>query len=183
MSGNYGIARVHTLNDIDERIQLIGKQVDVSQRDPRIRAVALKIVEAGPFYGADGEQAECVQVFRFVKDNIQYRQDPRDYDYYATAWRTLQMGSGDCDDHACLCAAILHNLGFRTGAKVISPDGSNWHIYAVAGINTRAEPTQILPLDTTQPESYPGWEPGAMYRKHEILATFVEGHTYLKRVR
>lgn len=183
MSGNFGTATVHTLNDIDERVALIGKQVDVSQRDPRIRAVALKIVEAGPFYGAEGENAEIVQVFRFVKDNIQYRQDPRDYDYYATAWRTLQFGSGDCDDHCCLTAALLHNLGFRTGAKVISPDGVNWHIYAVAGINSRAEPSQVIALDTTQKESYPGWEPPAMYRKHEIQATFVDGRTHQQRVR
>lgn len=89
----------------------------------------------------------------------------------------------NCDDHATLVAGLLHNLGFSTGAKVISPDSVNWHIYPIVGVNTRSAPTSVIPLDTTQPESFPGWEPGGMYRRREIIATFSGGKTHIKGIR
>lgn len=180
---NYGVARLHDVVSIEDRIKLIGRQVDKSQRDPWIRAIALDIVRGTPQHGPESEEAEVCRVFDFVKSNIEYRQDPRDYDYYATAKRTLQMRSGDCDDHCTLVAALLHNLGFRTGAKVVSGDGSGWHIYAVAGIRSRSEPSAIVPLDTTQPDSYPGWEPSQQFRRHELLVTFIEGESLIRRLR
>jgi hypothetical protein len=180
---NYGTTRVHQLNSIEDRLRLIGEQVDKSQRDPKVRAVALEVVNGAPEHGDASDDEEIIRVFNFVKSNIAYRQDPRDYDMYATGWRTLQLRGGDCDDHTILIAGMLNNLGFLTGAKVISPDGMNWHIYPVAGIRTKASPSAIVPLDTTQPESYPGWEPSVFQRRHEILATFSGGRVHTRTLR
>ena len=180
---NYGKVRVHQLNSIEDRLRLIGEQVDKSQRDPWVRALALEVAQGAKKHGDIGEDEELVRVFNFVKQNIDYRQDPRDYDMYATAKRTMQLRGGDCDDHTILVAGLLNNLGFLTGAKVISPDNVNWHIYPVAGVRSRANPSAIVPLDTTQPESYPGWEPSAYQRNHEILATFSGGRVHTRTLR
>lgn len=185
-SVNHGRVETHKLtqvDDIGQRLQLIAQQVDASQKDPWIRKVALNLVRGAPQHGDEHEDQEIVKTFAFVKQNIEYRQDPRSYDYYATARRTLEMGAGDCDDHTVLLAGLLHNLGFLTGAKVISPDGYNWHIYALAGIRSKAQPTAYVTLDTTQPQSFPGWEPGFMHRGHERLITFEKGRAYETRLR
>lgn len=180
---DYGKTKTHTLtqvNTIDQRIELIAQQVDSSQKDPWIRAVAMDVVSGTPQHGDDYEVAELVSVFTFVKSNIAYRQDPRDYDYYATARRTIQLRGGDCDDHCTLTGALLHNLGFLTGAKVISPDGYNWHIYSLAGIRSKADPSAWIALDTTQPDSRPGWEPGPEYQRHVKLVTFTGGRARIR---
>lgn len=78
----------------------------------------------------------------------------------------------NCDDHTILNAALLNSLGFRTGAKVISPDEANWHIYTVVGVYPFYKPTCIIPLDTTQPGSYPGWEPPPVQRRFGYLVDF-----------
>ena len=148
-----------------------------------MRALALEIVKGAPEHGDIAEDEAILRTFYFVKNNIAYRQAPRDYDLYATARRTMQLRGGDCDDHTILVAGLLNNLGFLTGAKVISPDGVNWHIYPVAGIRNRTNPSAIVPLDTTQPESFPGWEPSVWQRNNEILATFSSGRVHTETIR
>lgn len=180
---HYGVTAVKTVRTVEDRLQAIGQQVQISQQDPWVRALSLEVVKGVPQHGDVGEDEELIRVFNFVKQNIEYRQDPRDYDFYPTAKRVMQLRAGDCDCHTVLVCGMLGNLGFLTGGKVVSPDGSNWHIYPVAGIRTKAAPSAIVPLDTTQPESYPGWEPAAFHRSHEILATFSGGKAHVRRIR
>jgi len=182
-SNNYGKVAVHQVNSIDDRIQLIGQQVDKSQRDPEIRKAAYGIVRGTAQHGDIHEDQELSQIFWFVKYNIEYRQDARDYDTYAVARRTLQMRAGDCDCHTILITGLAAQLGYATGAKVISPDGMSWHIYPIVGVRSKASPRGIMPLDTTQPNSYPGWEPDIMQRSHEVRCDFFQGRTTIRKVR
>ena len=179
----YGIAKVHEVGSVEDRLALIAKQVDVSVRDPWTRALALEIVSQTPQHGDGLEAGEITSVFYWVKNNIQYRQDPRDYDLYATAKRTVQLGGGDCDDVTILVTALLSNLGYRIGAKTISPDGKNWHIYPVVAYHTKSNPKLICTLDTTQPDSAPGWEPPMAYRRKEIRTAFAGGEAFNEKVR
>jgi hypothetical protein len=78
---------------------------------------------------------------------------------------------------------MLSAIGFKTGAKVVSPDKANWHIYAVIGVNTFGNPTEIIPCDTTQPQSIPGWEPEMVHRKYQYLAWFTEGRASYRKVK
>jgi hypothetical protein len=101
-----------------------------------------------------------------------------------TAGRTIAAGGSDCDDHTILLCALLSSLGFQTGAKIISPDGQSWHIYAVVGAFPFTDPHSLVALDTTQSEAYPGWEPSFLQRKTEYLCTFRGGTAVgLKQVR
>lgn len=178
----YGTTKVHQVNSINRRLELIGDQVYKSQQDPWLRHLALEVAKGTPQHGSASEDAEVVQVFYFVKNNIEYRQDPRDFDYYATGRRTMQFRAGDCDDHTILVAGMMGHLGFLTGAKVVSNDGANWHIYPLACVRSKGAPSAFIAMDTTQTESYPGWEPGAIHRRHELLVTFSGGRTHVKKL-
>lgn len=179
----FGQAKVHQIRSLDDRLSLIAQQLDKSARDPWIRAMALEIVRGVPQHGPESEDAEIARVFWFVKNNVEYRQDPRDYDFYATGRRTWQFRAGDCDDHVVAVNSLLSNLGFLTGARVISADGISWHIYSLVGVRTKDSPTAVIALDTTQPGSFPGWEPSNEYRRHEIEVTFSGGKATTRKIR
>lgn len=160
---------------------MIAQRIDESAQDPWIRSVALELVRGTPQHGPEMEEAEVQRIFWFVKNNIEYRGDPRDRDLYASARRTLTVRGGDCDCHSVLVDSLLTNLGYLVGAKVISPDNQAWHIYPVVGIHSKEQPSVYVALDTTQTEAFPGWEPDPYYRKHEILATFKGGRVVAQK--
>ena len=178
-----GQTQIHEVRSIPDRLQLIAKQIDTSAHQPLIRKVALEQVAGTPQHGSNNEPSEISAVFWYVKTNIEYRQDPRDYDYYPTAMRTIEMGGEDCDGHTILVCSLLNNLGFQTGAKVISQNGVDWHIYPMACYDTKMAPTKKIALDTTQPESTPGWEPPRIHHRHVYEAAFSEGIAYINKER
>ena len=179
----FGKAKVHTVRTVNDRLKFINDQVFATQRDPEMRALALWLVRGCPQHGNESESCEIATIFNFVKQNIQYRQDPSNYDLYATGRRTLQVRAGDCDDHAVILSGLLGCIGYYTGARVVSPDGTNWHIYATAGAFPRHAPTKVIPLDTTQPPSFPGWEPGPAHMRRLKSVTFTEGGPVIEEIR
>jgi len=89
----------------------------------------------------------------------------------------------NCDDHVILTSALMANLGYKVGAKLISNDGKAWHIYTVVGVRSRANPSKYVAIDTTQSEATPGWEPPMIYRRHEKMVTFTNGGAKIKEIR
>lgn len=81
----------------------------------------------------------------------------------------------NCDDHTILINSLATSIGFMCGAKIVSPDGAGWHIYSVVGIHPFHAPKKYLAMDTTQPGSFPGWEPGIDHRRFELMTTFTRG--------
>jgi hypothetical protein len=171
-------SQVFTMKD---RLDLIAKRIHSSIIKPQkrkdgsqymLRDLALEVVNGVKQHGQVAEDEQIARVFWWAKNNVEYRQDPADYDMYMTAGRTISAGGSDCDDHTILNASMLSSLGFMTGAKVISPDNLNWHIYAVVGAHPFYDPTVSIPLDTTQPSSYPGWEPPASQRQYSYMTDF-----------
>lgn len=170
---------------MQDRVRLIARMIDSSIRNPQETTdgrkyllrdlVVREIVRGLPQHGKEYEDASIGAVFNWVKRNIEYRQDPVDYDYYMAAGRTINAGAGDCDDHCIIICSMLNSIGFRTGARICSPDGSSWHIYAVVGVRPFNNPSAIVPMDTTQTESYPGWEPPMPMRRYELQTSFVLG--------
>jgi len=172
------------------QLDLIAQQIDRSMKQPlnngrHIRDLAVEIVQGCPEHGILSEHCQISRVFHWVKANVAYRHDPVDYDLFMSAKRTIESRGADCDDHCVLTCSLLSSIGFRTGAKVVSPDGSAWHIYAVAVTRSHLPPHSpiTVALDTTQSESYPGWEPAMVHRKHEYVAVFQDGRAQYKRVR
>lgn len=174
----------HGIVTMRDRVNLIAKMIDSSIRKPQerpdgsqymLRDFAAERVRGLPQHGLEAEYACVSTIFNWVKSNIEYRQDPVDYDYYMAAGRTINSGAGDCDDHCILVDSLLNSLGFKTGARIVSPDGAAWHIYALVGVKTFSNPTIVVPLDTTQTESVPGWEPPPAMRRYELQTEFKLG--------
>lgn len=84
---------------------------------------------------------------------------------------------GDCDDIGTIVMdSLLASIGFRVGAKCIGTDERHYmHIYGVVEIPRFAEgDRQIVTLDTTEFDAYPGWEPPARYRRAERIFWYEE---------
>ena len=184
---SFGKSTVHDVYSISDRLKLINDQVFASLRDPKIRALALELVRGTPQHGDESELEELKRVFWFVKNNIEYRQDPFPYDLYASAERVLQLGAGDCDCHTCLINALIGNLGFVPGAKIISADNANWHIYAITCVFPRHNPyapsARYLALDTTQIPAFPGWEPPLKFRRYAKMVTFTDSGPRIRELK
>lgn len=187
MSGVFGKVQIYdNASDVKSMVRLVAQQVDKSVRDPWTRAYASEIVRGSrPHVLAGGptEAEQIARVFWHVKQNIMYVQDPREYEYIPTAQRVVQMRAEDCDGHVVLVSSLLSSLGFATGARVISTDGSNWHIYSVVAFDPIYAPTKYITLDTTQKESTPGWEPPPIMRRKQIDVMFRGGKAILENGR
>jgi hypothetical protein len=131
--------------------------------------------------GGPSDSDQIARIFWHVKNNIAYVQDPKGYEFIATAKRTVQLRGCDCDDCVVLVCSLLSSLGFSTGARVISRDGINWHIYSLVGFDPSYAPTKYIALDTTQKESTPGWEPPVIMRRKQIDVMFHDGKAYVSK--
>lgn len=181
-AASFGRVQVHNTPDIKGMVRLVARQVDASVRDPWTRAYATEIVRAGqPMAVAGGpkEEDQIGRIFWHVKTNIAYLQDPRGYEFIATAKRTVQIGSGDCDDHVVLVASLLSSIGFSAGARIISPNNQDFHIYTLCMYDPIYKPTRYITLDTTQKESTPGWEAPPAMRRTQFDVIFADGKAHL----
>jgi transglutaminase-like putative cysteine protease len=100
---------------------------------------------------------ELRAVLDWVKHNIRFRGE-RD-ETIQTPLLTLQMGAGDCDDHAVLLAALLKALGYDTRFVTVAADaGSNdySHVFCQARDPRSGHWTS---MESTVDEAYPGWAP------------------------
>jgi hypothetical protein len=167
---------------MEDRLRLLSERVDQSVRQPQkrndgstfmLRDLAVEIVRGTPQHGTASEIEQLKRVFWWARNNVEYRQDPRDFDYYQSAGKTISSGAGDCDCHTILVGGLCVCLGYTAGCRVVSPDGQSWHVYSIVGVRTFSNPTTVVALDTTQPGSTPGWEPDMRYRQFELQVTFL----------
>lgn len=77
---------------------------------------------------------QCFAVFKEIKNNWNYVNDPKGKEYIATASETVQHFSGDCDDHAILMAACIRAVGGTP--RLIHTGG---HIYPEMLIGSKAD--------------------------------------------
>lgn len=178
--------RMHRgVGTIKQRLDLIAQRIDVSVTKPQRamdgREYMLKdlthfVIGGTPEHGPASETEPIDAIFKYVKNNVEYRQDPAGYDYYMGAGRAVNSRGGDCDDLTILLCSMLDSVGYRTGARVISPDGNQWHIYALVGVDPafNGTPSRVIPLDAAYGDE-PGWEPAGRFRKFEQQCTFFKG--------
>jgi len=155
---------------------IIEPQTTLAGQQYMTKDLTHEVIQKAPQHGSGSEGIPILAVFDFVKQNVQYRQDPRDYDYYMSVGRILNSGAGDCDDMTIINCAMLSSVGYLVGGRVISPDGYGWHIYCIVGINPafNGSPQGLVALDTAYGDKV-GWEPGMYYRRYEKQCTFRNG--------
>ena len=77
---------------------------------------------------------QCFAVFKEIRNNWNYVNDPKGSEYIADASESLQHFSGDCDDHAILMAACIKAIGGTP--RIIHTGG---HLYPEMLIGTQKE--------------------------------------------
>jgi transglutaminase-like putative cysteine protease len=100
-----------------------------------LRPLAEKIcakIESGSY------NDEISAVYGWVRQNIKYRKDPHNVEYVRAPLRMVESGQGDCDDMACLLAALCMALGHECRFLVVGfEDMSPSHVFcqvAVRGV-------------------------------------------------
>lgn len=100
------VLRAHNVSTLNDRVVLLRRLVwqgenafDRSSppvgslKDPRMRQVGLAVTQG--CRGRD-DMCELAAIFEFTKTNVRYTGDITMKDTFQSAWRTLQIGGGDC---------------------------------------------------------------------------------------
>ena len=98
----------------------------------------------------------------FARDRIRYVRDVRDVETVQTPVRTLEIGSGDCDDKAVLLAALLESIGFRTRFQAVGLSGQEYSHVLAEGYDPIKR--SWVPLECIVPGAEPGWFPQGVTR-------------------
>lgn len=136
---------------IGETLRIMGRFVRDGKKSSEVRETALRLVRACP---PKNYSCEVAKIHAFVRDEIRYVQDISDVETVATAVKTLESRSGDCDDKSVLLCALLESIGHKTRFIAIGFEpGIFSHVYAETLIGRN-----WIPLETTEDVNV-GWEP------------------------
>lgn len=139
---------------VRETLKRMRAIVRASLRNPGmvVRNRALSIVQGLP---SKDFNAELFTIWRWVDTEIRFVRDIRGIETLQTPERTLELGAGDCDDHAILVSALAENLGFPTRFHAVgfAPEAYQ-HVFTEANLHGK-----WIPLETTVQGSYIGWYP------------------------
>lgn len=102
---------------------------------------------------------EIVAVFNAVRQNVRYTGDIWGVDTFQSPVRTLELGTGDCDDMSMIIASCLMSIGYPIRFRVIRTKNSSDfnHIFVLCGRPPK-EPKQWVSLDATVAKPA-GWYP------------------------
>lgn len=142
----------------DATVREMEKMIRDGVKDPLIRETAIGIVRGLP--GKD-YLGEIFRIYNWVKQNVRFTRDPVSLELLQSAARSLKGKVGDCDDYTVLLSALLQSLGHATRIKTIATRASEYHhVYPEVRVGE-----QWIPLDATQKQASPGWEPPDIVRK------------------
>jgi transglutaminase-like putative cysteine protease len=132
--------------------------VRAAKLDPGVRQAAQEITRPLP---PKAYPAEVTALQHFVRDRIRYVQDIRGVETVQTPQRTLETGSGDCDDKSVLLAALLESIGHPARFLALGFNGGD---YSHVLVETRCG-RGWLALETILPGVEPGWSPPDITRQ------------------
>lgn len=118
-----------------------------------IRQLATRITHGVP---SKQPLAELRALYKWTRDNVRYRNDPHGLEWLQTPWRTLQERAGDCDDIACLLAALAQALGRPVRFQIVGQSPGRYsHVYVQAqlpeGQWVTLDPVLEPPAASTRP--------------------------------
>jgi transglutaminase-like putative cysteine protease len=153
-SGDAGIAQT---------VSVMHSLIDRGAVDPQIREQALAIVRQAGAVSRD-TPSEISAIFWWAKTHMRFQKDVHGGEYVSTPQYLLRTMAGDCDDYVVLIGSLLKSLGIPVRIVTIAADREEparlSHVYLEA--SSRGE---WIPLDATQAQSYPGWQPPRYFRK------------------
>jgi transglutaminase-like putative cysteine protease len=131
---------------VSATLSLMRQCAEQAKTSPEIRQLALDIVRYVPQHD---DFAEVSALSNWVRDNIRYTRDIHNIETLHTPEKLLELQQGDCDDKACLLAALLMSIGYPVEFAVFSYNGAYYDHVAVAAMLPRLGETVIL--ETTEP--------------------------------
>lgn len=103
---------------------------------PQIRLLAINLCSR---LRPQDFRGEAVLLHNFVRDEIRYIRDVQGVETVQTPEATLEIGAGDCDDKATLCASLFNSIGIKARFCVLNRSGSLCHVWTQALIGGKWE--------------------------------------------
>ena len=108
-------------------------------RDEYVRRKAVSIVDRAGIKGHD-ELGEIRAIVKWVQNNVVYRKDPMNVEYFMSARRLLKdveegRSAADCDDFVIVAGALLGSIGYPSGALIV--DSNNDGVFNHVMLLTR----------------------------------------------
>lgn len=148
---------------IAQTVSVMHGLIDRGAVDPGVREQALSIVRMAGSAPRDS-RSEIAAIFAWVKSHMRFQKDVSGGEYLCSADYLLQTLAGDCDDYVILTGALLKSLGIPVRIVTIAADREEparmSHVYMEA-----LAKGEWTPLDGTQANSFPGWQPPRYFRK------------------
>jgi hypothetical protein len=144
---------------IEVRVASIQQKVRESIQDGRMRKIALQATAHCP--ERDG-LCEAKAVYDFIKARVRYTGDVapirwadgkvEGVDLFQAAYRTLEFGGGDCDDHNILASTMLAQNGITPRLRVVKTRGApDWEHIFTGALLPKGTGDKFVALDTTLP--------------------------------
>ena len=118
-------------------VKYLKELIEDGLRDEYVRRKAVSIVDRAGVKGHD-ELGEIRAIVKWVQNNVVYRKDPLDVEYFMTARRILKdveqgRSAADCDDFVIVAGALLGSIGYPTGALIVdsNADGVFNHVMLI----------------------------------------------------
>lgn len=140
-------------------LRVMCKLVRQHKTDTGIRALAQQITRS---LDSKAFSDELRALQNFVRDRVRYVRDVRGVETLQTPVRTLELGSGDCDDKAVLLATMLESIGFKTRFRAVGLNREAYSHVLAEGFDPTKR--QWVPLECIVPGAEPGWFPGNVTR-------------------
>ena len=118
-------------------VKYLKELIEDGLRDEYVRRKAVSIVDRAGVKGHD-ELGEIRAIVKWVQNNVVYRKDPIDVEYFMSARRILKdveqgRSAADCDDFVIVAGALLGSIGYQTGALIVdsNADGIFNHVMLI----------------------------------------------------
>jgi len=118
-------------------VKYLKELIEDGMRDEYVRRKAVDIVTRAGVQGHD-ELGEIRAIVKWVQNNVTYRKDPVDIEYFMTPRKILKdveqgRSAADCDDFVILAGALLGSIGYPTGALIVdsNADGVFNHVMLI----------------------------------------------------
>lgn len=118
-------------------VKYLKELIEDGLRDEYVRQKAVSIVNRAGVKGHD-ELGEIKAIVQWVQNNVTYRKDPMDVEYFMSARRILKdvelgRSAADCDDFVIVAGALLGSIGYPSGALIVDSnnDGVFNHVMLI----------------------------------------------------
>ena len=149
----------------EQTLQVMGNLAIEAQSDPQFVAFAQGIVRN---CGARDYACMMQAIYDFVVNNLKYQNDPTFCEFVQSpSYAIFVSGTSDCDDQACVVAALALSLGFLGAYRAVfleTPDEAS-HVFAMLKHPNQRDWT---PIDTVAQRGV-GWQPSESEWKREPI--------------